>query len=158
MTVRLTDMTVGSYPRRMDSDQPRPTDSDLVVIDESTASVLEVWRSLTDEHTEWWPGMQFEAVRGAPLRETWAEDGVEYQAMGYVVEVQDGRVLTFDWSEPGWPTALRVRIELDQIASGSRVSVMENGFNRLSNGHAISAAHYEGWTYHLARLLGHAER
>jgi hypothetical protein len=48
----------------MDSDQPRPADSDLVVIDESTASVLAVWRSLTDKHTKWWPDLQFDAVRG----------------------------------------------------------------------------------------------
>ena len=142
----------------MDSDQPRPAESDLVVVDVSTASVLAVWRSLTLEHAGWWPDMQFEAVRGAPLRETWTEEGVEYHAMGHVVEVQDGKVLTFDWSEPGWPAPLRVRFELDQIASGTRVSVMECGFDRIPNGNALSAAHQEGWKYHLARLCSHAER
>ena len=132
--------------------------SDLVVIDESTASVLTVWQSLTENHTEWWPDMTFEAVRGAPLHETWTEEGVEYHATGRVVEVQDGTVLTFDWREPGWPAPLGVSFELEHIARGTRGSVTERGFDSLPNGHAVSAAHHEGWRHHLARLCSHAER
>ena len=142
----------------MDSDHPRPAASDLILIDESTASVLAVWRSLTDKHTEWWPDMKFEAVRGASLCEIWTEDGVEYQATGHVVEVQDGTVLTFEWSEPDWPAPLSVRFELEQIGTGTRISVMEYGFDNVPNGQSLSAAHHEGWKYHLAQLRSHAER
>lgn len=142
----------------MDSEHVRTAATDLVLIDESTASVLAVWRSLTDNHSEWWPDMQFEAVRGASLRETWTEDGVEYHATGHVVAVQDGESLAFDWSEPGWPAPLSVSFELASIAGGTRVTVVERGFDRIPNGHALSEAHHEGWKYHLARLCGHAER
>lgn len=153
-----TQAPVASYPHRMDSDQPIPADSDLVLSDESTASVLAVWRSLTDKHIEWWPDMKFEAIRGASLCETWTENGVEYQATGHVVEVQDGTVLAFNWSEPAWPAPLSVRFELEQIAAGTRISVRECGFNSIPNGHAVAAAHHGGWRYHLAQLRSHAER
>ncbi|MHB1173271.1 MAG: SRPBCC domain-containing protein [Lacisediminihabitans sp.] len=142
----------------MDGDQSRPGDSDLVVIEESSASVSAVWRSLAEEHTEWWPDLQFEAVRGAPLREDWTEDGVEHQAMGHVVEVQVGKLLTFHWSEPRRSAPLCVRFELESIATGTRLSVVEFGFDRIPNGHELFAAHREGWKYHPARLRSHAER
>ena len=90
-------LTVGSYPRRMDSDQSQSSENDLVVVAESTASVWSVWRSLTAEHIQWWPDMQFDAILGAPLHETWAEDGVEHDATGQVVEVQDGAAHHEGW-------------------------------------------------------------
>ena len=156
--VLLTAVTVGSYRRRMDSDQAQSSDNDLVVVAESTASVWSVWRSLTGEHIQWWPDMQFDAVRGAPLDETWAEDGVEHHATGHVVEVQDGAVLTFEWSEPSWTSPLFVRFELERIGYDTRISVWECGFDRIPGSHALRAAHHEGWNYHLARLCSYAER
>ena len=133
--VRLTAVTVGSYPLRMDSDQSQSSENDLIVVAESTASVWTVWRSLTDKHMQWWPDMQFDAVPGAPLHETWAEDGVEYHATGHVVEVQDRAVFTFEWSEPSWPSPLLVRFELRQIGCGTQISVWECG---STESHAVT--------------------
>ena len=116
-----------------------------------------VW-SLTGENIQWWPDMQFDAVRGAPLHETWAEDGVEHHATGHVVEVQDGTVFTFEWSEPSWPSPFFVRFELEQIGCGTRISVWECGFERIPSSNALRAAHHEGWKYHLARLCSFAGR
>ena len=151
-------VAVGSYPLRVDSDQSQSSENDLVVVAESTASVWTVWLSLTDEHLQWWPDMQFDAVPGSMLHETWVEDGVEYHATGHVVEVQDGAVFTFEWSEPSWPSPLLVRFELKQIGWGTRISVWECGFDRIPRSHALFAAHREGWKYHLARLCSFAER
>ena len=74
------------------------------------------------------------------------------------MEVQDGTVFTFEWSEPCLPSPLFVRFELERIGCGARISVWECGFERIPSRNALRAAHHEGWKYHLARLCSFAGR
>jgi len=117
-----------------------------------------VWRSLTADRAQWWPGMRFDAVPGALLREIYVENGVECRAWGQVREVEDSEVLTVDWREPGWPCPLSVRFALAPLAAGTSISVTECGFDGLPTGLVSHADHSDGWNYHLNRLRRHAER
>lgn len=130
----------------------------LVVSADTTAAADVVWRALTEERDAWWPDMQFDAVVGAPLREVWTEDGAQREATGQVIDVSDGRALTFEWSETEWLAPLQVTFVLESTASGTRVSVSETGFRGLLDGDRLREDHAEGWRFHLSQLLRHAEK
>jgi len=142
----------------MDSARPQPDEDALAVTVQSTAAVATVWRSLTADRADWWPGMRFDAVPGGLLREIWMENDVESHAWGQVREVQDGEVLTVDWRELGWPCPLSVRFALAPNANATFISLTECGFDGLPNGLVSHADHSDGWNYHLNRLRRQAER
>lgn len=123
----------------------------------SAASATRMWDALTVGRAVWWPEMTFNPVVGATVTEVWSEDGVERSAHGSVTEVDDGRVLAFEWCEPGWEAALTVRFSVDETAQGCMATVTETGFERLENGSVLRAAHRDGWNYHLSRLAQYAE-
>lgn len=130
----------------------------LVVSAETAAAADVVWRALTQERAEWWPDMHFDAIVGAPLREVWIEDGAQREATGQVIDVSDGRALTFEWSETERPSPLQVTFTIEPTATGTRVSVSETGFRGLTDGDALCEEHTKGWQFHLSQLLKHAER
>jgi uncharacterized protein YndB with AHSA1/START domain len=130
----------------------------LVVSVDTAVTADAVWRALTEERSAWWPDMQFDTIVGSPLREVWIEEGAEREALGQVVEVTDGRALTFVWSETEWPSPLQVAFVLELTATGTRVSVSETGFLGVPDGNHLREEHAEGWRFHLSQLLEHAER
>jgi uncharacterized protein YndB with AHSA1/START domain len=123
----------------------------------SAAPVERVWELLTTRRAEWWPEMLFDPFIGAPLRETWDVDGAEYSAEGTVTEVIPGDLLAFEWSEPGWPNPLLVRIELRSREGRTWVTLTESGFGSFDDDDRLSAEHLQGWSFHLARLCHQAE-
>lgn len=129
----------------------------LVVSADTAATADVVWRALTQERAEWWPDMHFDAIVGAPLREVWTEDGAQREATGRVIDVSDGRALTFEWSESARPSPLQVTFTIEPTATGTGVSVSETGFRGLPDGDALREEHAEGWQFHLSQLLKHAE-
>lgn len=74
------------------------------------ASVDAVWRLLTEQRGRWWPDMRFAAAVGAPLVETWEEDGRVLSATGEVTRCEPPVLLAFRWSEAGWARPLDVEI------------------------------------------------
>lgn len=103
--------------------------------------------------------MAFETAPGAPLRETWDEDGVTVEATGFVVTVQPLTQLTFRWTQPDWPNGYStVAIEIVGDAAGSLVTVVETGLERATGDRANLDSHGRGWRYHLDRLVRWSER
>ena len=136
----------------------RSTSEKLTVLSEAKATGFAVWEALTVGREQWWPEMQFDPVVGSPVRETWFENGKERSAVGQVIEVDPGRVLSFDWRELAWPAPLRVRFSIEDEGDRCKVAVTESGFESLANGTALRTEHQAGWSYHLARLCRQAER
>lgn len=116
------------------------------------ASVEVVWRYLTAARDTWWPEMQFDAVVGSPLVETWIEDGRPATATGLVTASVEPRLLGFHWIEPRWAHPLDVMIRLAPSGSATSVALTESGFLRAQSPPSLPAEHEAGWTYHLARL------
>ena len=103
--------------------------------------------------------MQFDAVAGAHLCETWSEDGVERFALGTVVSASPPWELRFEWTEPNWPAgSSQVAITIHDDGTGTIVTVEENGLHAASGDADLLAAHRDGWAEHLARLVDAAHR
>jgi uncharacterized protein YndB with AHSA1/START domain len=129
-------------------------DDRVVATARARCSVEALWRALVDERGSWWPEMQFEAVAGARLSETWFEGGVECSASGTVISAIPPRELRFEWTEPSWPAGpSRVAITLQEDGTGASVTVEEIGLRAASGDPDLAAAHRDGWAGHLARLV-----
>jgi uncharacterized protein YndB with AHSA1/START domain len=126
---------------------------DRVEVSRSIASPpAVVWVALTRARDRWWPDLAFEPVVGAPVTESWDEDGVRKTATGHVTKITRESILAFAWSEPGWSSSLAVRFTVVDGDSTTTVTVTETGFDRLQNGAALLAEHQEGWRHHLDNL------
>lgn len=134
-------------------------DDRVVAIARARCSAERLWRALVNDRASWWPEMQFDAVAGAPLCETWFEDGVERVALGTVVSASPPRELRFEWTEPNWPAgSSQVAITIQDDDTGTIVTVEEHGLRAASGDPDLLAAHGQGWAEHLARLVDAAHR
>lgn len=61
----------------------------------SAASVDELWAALTTKRSTWWPELTLTPAVGAPVHETWEEDGQERFADGHVTGVAAPHLLVF---------------------------------------------------------------
>ncbi|PRZ17842.1 SRPBCC family protein [Nesterenkonia sandarakina] len=111
-----------------------------------------VWQALTLARSAWWPGMDFEASPGAPLHETWTEDGVTRHARGVVTAVEPPLLLAFDWTEPSWSGHLSVEVRLIPDGESTEVTITEQGFQRAGTPPTLPAQHEAGWHQHLRQL------
>jgi uncharacterized protein YndB with AHSA1/START domain len=126
---------------------------DSVTVEMSIGARVEVvWRSLTTERHAWWPEMRFEAVVGAPLVETWIDDGHETSATGKVTHCTEPHLLGFRWIEPGWTHPLDVEMRLVPEGRSTSVTLTETGFAHAGTSPSLPIEHEEGWRYHLTRL------
>lgn len=116
-----------------------------------------VWRALVDERERraWWPDMHLDAVVGGAVRETWEEGDAQLTSTGTVREVLAADELAFTWSDEDWEAITAVTVRLRPSASGTRVTVREDGFAQLADGARIAAEHRAGWQHHLDRLRDH---
>lgn len=96
--------------------------------------------------------MRFEAVVGAPLIETWIDDGREASATGRITRCDEPQLLGFNWTEHGWDHPLDVLIELVTHGPSTSVTLTESGFSRARTPCSLSAEHEQGWRHHLTRL------
>lgn len=116
-----------------------------------------VWRLLTVDRHVWWPDMRFDAVVGAPLRETWMDGEHEASATGNVTRCDEPRLLAFEWREPRWHRPLEVEIRLTTSGASTVVILTETGFSHAGTAPSLPAEHEDGWRYHLARLTDATE-
>lgn len=127
---------------------------DAVTVETTIDAPVEiVWRFLTAERRTWWPQMRFDAAVGAPLIETWTDEGRTATATGTVTRCTAPHVLGFAWTEPGWLHPLEVIIELSPDGPATAITLTESGFSPAPHpSPSLAAEHEEGWRYHLARL------
>jgi len=111
-----------------------------------------VWRILTTDRSAWWPEMEFDAAPGAPLVETWVENGVSLQAQGAVTAAEPPHLLAFQWTEPSWTRDLTVRVRLVAVGENTEVTITEQGFVSAGTPPTLPSQHEAGWRHHLQEL------
>ncbi|HEX6575246.1 MAG TPA: SRPBCC domain-containing protein [Gemmatimonadaceae bacterium] len=144
------------------------------VVAEIKASPERVFRALTspDEVPKWWgergvyktakwesdlrPGGKWKSTIAAPEGgEMYDPRTPEPQTVGgeYIV-VDPPHLLEFTWS-PSWDgfAVSRVRYEIEQTETGSRLTVIHTGFEGWTE---MAASHGEGWVRVLGWLSAHA--
>ncbi|MFQ5946216.1 MAG: SRPBCC domain-containing protein [Anaerolineae bacterium] len=133
-----------------------------------TAGTERVWEALTGEIAAWWTrpyfvdgdratGLQMDPQLGGRLVETWGEDGSGY-LVGRVVEWLPPMQLGFTWMEKAWEGASTVVwVELRPEGSGTKLSLVHEGFERVPDGKATQESYAPGWEDLMAKLKAHSE-
>lgn len=122
------------------------------------APIDKVWSALTEADliTQWLgDSAEFDAVAGGTGFFGWSEHG----KFRVLVEQADApRLLVYRWARaedidpvPGNSTV--VRIELSEIDGGTRLALVESGFEQLSNPDVAHAENQGGWTAELGELV-----
>lgn len=100
----------------------------------STASVGALWQAVTvrEFFAEWWPGLHSEPREGARID----ADDLPYrkkkrrQAIGRVLEVDEGERILYEWTVEGRKHPTKVEILVSQSKKKSKVRVIESGFDK----------------------------
>lgn len=122
------------------------------------APITKVWAALTEADliTQWLgDSAEFDAVAGGTGFFGWSEHG----KFRVLVEQADApRLLVYRWAReadtdpaPGRSTV--VRIELSEIDGGTRLALVESGFEELANPEVAHAENQGGWTAELGELV-----
>ena len=134
------------------------------------APVERVWTLLTEaEHLGRWfgdAGAEVDLRPGGALNLTWEEYGTVH---GRVVDVEAPRRFSYRWavlresqSEPVEGNSTLVEFTLEPEGAGTRLRVVESGFDTLFADPEKRAQRYEdntkGWGSELAELAEYAER
>jgi uncharacterized protein YndB with AHSA1/START domain len=135
------------------------------------APVERVWALLTEaEHVGRWfgdAGAEIDLRPGGAMVMRWTEHGT---AHGRVVDVDPPRRFSYDWvpfkglpgTEPAEANSTRVEFTLDAEGDGTRLRVVESGFETLDCSDEERAGYLEGnvegWTIELGHLSEHAAR
>jgi len=133
------------------------------------APVSRVWRTLTDarEFGEWFRvKLEGAFAVGATVRGRITYPGYEHLRMEVLVERMDGeRLFSFRWHpcaiDPkvdysAEPTTL-VEFRLEEVAGGTRLTVVESGFDRIPASRRAEAFRMndEGWSEQLRNIERH---
>ncbi len=122
------------------------------------APITAVWSALTEaDLIAQWLGdsAEFEAVAGGAGYFGWPEHG-KFRVL--VEQAEQPRLLVYRWAReadtdpvPGNSTV--VRIELFEIEGGTRLALVESGFEQLHNAETAHAENQGGWTAELGELV-----
>ncbi|QIV80816.1 SRPBCC domain-containing protein [Mycolicibacterium frederiksbergense] len=122
------------------------------------APITAVWSALTEaDLIAQWLGdsAEFEAVAGGTGYFGWPEHG-KFRVL--VEQAEKPRLLVYRWAReadtdpvPGNSTV--VRIELFEIEGGTRLALVESGFEQLHNAETAHAENQSGWTAELRELV-----
>ena len=133
------------------------------------APVARVWRTLTDarEFGEWFRvKLEGAFAVGATVRGRITYPGYEHLRMEVLVERMDGeRLFSFRWHPcaidrkvdySAEPTTL-VEFRLEEVAGGTRLTVVESGFDRIPASRRAEAFRMndEGWSEQLRNIERH---
>ncbi|PZF86412.1 SRPBCC family protein [Jiangella anatolica] len=130
------------------------------------ATPQRVWEIVTRaEHLGTWfadAGAQIDLRPGGALTLTWKEYGV---SRGIVETVEPHTTFAFRWAlddgAPGEGNSTRVEFTLSPDGDGTRLRVVETGFEDLAGGPEAQAKHVEqntaGWQAELDELRTYAE-
>lgn len=122
------------------------------------APIATVWSALTEAHLiRQWLGdsAELEAVAGGAGFFGWSEHG----KFRVVVEQADKpRLLVYRWAreqdtDPVPGNSTTVRIELSEVDGGTRLVLVESGFEQLPDPHAAHTENQGGWTAELGDLV-----
>ncbi|MDZ7887249.1 MAG: SRPBCC domain-containing protein [Mycobacterium sp.] len=122
------------------------------------APITRVWSALTEADliAQWFgDSAEFEAVAGGTGFFGWTHHG-KHRVL--VAQAEKPRLLVYRWAReadtdpvPGNSTV--VRIELSEIEGGTRLALVESGFEELQNPEAAHAENQGGWTAELGELV-----
>jgi uncharacterized protein YndB with AHSA1/START domain len=123
------------------------------------APLTKVWSALTESDliAEWFgDSAEFDAVAGGTGYFGWSDHGVKFRVL--VEEVDAPRLLVYRWAreadvDPVPGNSTLVRFELSEIDGGTRLSLVETGFEALHDPAAAHADNQGGWTAELGDLV-----
>ena len=148
------------------------TDNEASVIDEGTFSVRrtiriaapieKVWTAVTEpEHISRWFGRT--VLDGAGVGATGTITFPDYGSVPIRVEALDApRMVSYRWGNDDALGHLRDELDdrstvftftLEPVPDGTRLTVVETGFDRTSDPAANMASHGEGWVSELDKLV-----
>ncbi|WP_285116179.1 SRPBCC domain-containing protein [Leifsonia sp. fls2-241-R2A-40a] len=115
------------------------------------APVHKVWSAVTEpEHISRWFGQTVLDGSGPGARGTMSFDG--YPDIAIVVEeLDEPRSVSYRWGEPATSTVFT--FTLDPDADGTRLTVVETGFERTDAPSENLADHAIGWVSELDKLV-----
>jgi uncharacterized protein YndB with AHSA1/START domain len=135
------------------------------------APVERVWALLTEaEHVGRWfcdDGAEIDLRPGGEMVMRWAEHGI---GKARIVDVEPPRRFSYRWAairehwgeDPDEGNATLVEFTLDREGDGTRLRVVESGFDRLDGSdeqrREALDGNTEGWTIQLGNVKGYAER
>jgi uncharacterized protein YndB with AHSA1/START domain len=128
-------------------------DEPLIIERTINAPAARVWQALTDKNDlkEWLPFLSdFEPVVGHELRFKLGKDPEhQYQHVSKVIEVVEGRKLTYGWRYDGYPGDSHVTFELVPAGEQTRLKLTHEILEPFpaDNPDFSSAGFKEGWTY-----------
>ena len=122
------------------------------------APITTVWSALTEADliAQWFgDSAEFEAVAGGTGFFGWSEHG-KFRVL--VEQADRPRLLVYRWAreadtDPAPGNSTVVRIELSEIDGGTRLALVESGFEQLRNPEAAHADNQGGWTAELGELV-----
>jgi uncharacterized protein YndB with AHSA1/START domain len=122
------------------------------------APIAKVWSALTEADliAQWFgDSAEFDAVAGGTGYFGWSEHG-KHRVL--VEEVDAPRLLVYRWArdtdtDPVPGNSTLVRIELSEIDGGTRLALVETGFEQMPNPEAAHADNQGGWTAELGELV-----
>lgn len=122
------------------------------------APVTKVWSALTEADliAQWFgDSAEFDAVAGGTGFFGWSEHG-KFRVL--VERVEEPRLLVYRWAreadtDPVAGNSTVVRIELSEIDNGTRLALVETGFEQLHNPEAAHSDNQGGWTAELGELV-----
>ncbi|CAN7274713.1 SRPBCC domain-containing protein [Mycolicibacterium frederiksbergense] len=122
------------------------------------APITKVWSALTEaDLIAQWLGdsAEFEAVAGGTGYFGWPAHG-KFRVL--VEQAEKPRLLVYRWAreadtDPVPGNSTMVRIELFEIDGGTRLALVESGFEQLHNAEAAHAENQGGWTAELGELV-----
>ena len=134
---------------------------DALVITRSidiSAPIGRVWSALTDADliAQWFGDTcEFDAVPGGTGFFGWEHHG-KHRVV--VEHIEAPRVLVYRWAhsadvEPARGNSTVVRFELTEIDGGTRLDLVETGFEELQDPQSAHADNTGGWTAELAELV-----
>lgn len=130
---------------------------------EISAPLARVWAALTEpEAISQWFGdtTEFDATPGGAAAFGWNDFGT-FRAI--VELVDEPKTLVYRWArdrnvDPVPGNSTLVRFDLEETSTGTRLTVLETGFEELTDPQAAIAENTQGWVSELGELVAFVER
>ena len=127
------------------------------------APLEKVWAAITEpELIAQWFGdtAEFDATPGAHGAFGWAEHGGAFQIV--VEHVDKPKTLVYRWArefgvEPAQGNSTVVRFDLTAIEGGTRLDLLETGFEELADPEGAQTGNVDGWKAELGELVEYLE-
>ena len=127
------------------------------------APVEKVWAAITEPDliARWFGDTaEFDATPGAAGAFGWQDHGGDFHLV--VEHVDEPKTLVYRWARefgvaPTQGNSTLVRFDLTEIDGGTRLTLLETGFEELADPQGAQTGNSEGWTRELGELAEFAE-